>query len=130
MLCRCRANIPMKTTTTFCQVRNLHSSIIISRDVPSPLLTSSTSPLSSLPSSLLQGGAGVQVEQQRGMKVKDILHRRCRDCYFVYKSGVLHVKCRTHPRHNARNKARCCYGSGRNYKQSVQVCKEQQSSDT
>lgn len=34
-----------------------------------------------------------------GFKVKGILKRRCKDCYFVRRQDRLYVICETHPRH-------------------------------
>ncbi|XP_076222289.1 mitochondrial ribosomal protein L36 [Nomia melanderi] len=35
-----------------------------------------------------------------GLKMKTILHRRCRKCLFKWINGRLYVKCKAHPRHN------------------------------
>jgi large subunit ribosomal protein L36 len=34
-----------------------------------------------------------------GFKVKKVLKRRCKDCYFVVRRGRMYVMCKTHPRH-------------------------------
>ncbi|XP_059476909.1 large ribosomal subunit protein bL36m [Neocloeon triangulifer] len=34
-----------------------------------------------------------------GMKVKGLLKRRCKDCYFVYRDSRKYVMCKAHPRH-------------------------------
>lgn len=34
-----------------------------------------------------------------GFKLKRVLKRRCKDCYFVVRENRLHVICKTHPRH-------------------------------
>lgn len=34
-----------------------------------------------------------------GFKLKHVLKRRCKDCYFVVRENRLHVICKTHPRH-------------------------------
>jgi len=34
-----------------------------------------------------------------GFKVKGVLKKRCKDCYFVRRQNRLHVICETHPRH-------------------------------
>jgi large subunit ribosomal protein L36 len=34
-----------------------------------------------------------------GFKVKKVLKRRCKDCYFVVRHGRMYVICKTHPRH-------------------------------
>jgi large subunit ribosomal protein L36 len=34
-----------------------------------------------------------------GFKVKKVLKRRCKDCYFVVRRGRMYVICNTHPRH-------------------------------
>lgn len=39
------------------------------------------------------------INQTCGFKLKRILKRRCKDCYFVVRQDRLHVICKTHPRH-------------------------------
>lgn len=34
-----------------------------------------------------------------GFKLKRVLKRRCKDCYFVVREDRLHIICKTHPRH-------------------------------
>jgi large subunit ribosomal protein L36 len=34
-----------------------------------------------------------------GFKVKRVLKRRCKDCYFVVRRGRVYVICKVHPRH-------------------------------
>jgi large subunit ribosomal protein L36 len=34
-----------------------------------------------------------------GFKMKRVLKRRCKDCYFVVRRGRMYVICETHPRH-------------------------------
>nr|XP_033321123.1 uncharacterized protein LOC117217549 [Megalopta genalis] len=35
-----------------------------------------------------------------GLKMKTILHRRCRKCYEVWKNDRKYIICKEHPRHN------------------------------
>lgn len=46
-------------------------------------------------------GAAVtpQLQQTAGFKLKRVLKRRCKDCYFVVREDRMHVICKTHPRH-------------------------------
>lgn len=39
------------------------------------------------------------VQPSCGFKLKRVLKRRCKDCYFVVREDRLHVICKTHPRH-------------------------------
>lgn len=49
---------------------------------------------------LLQAAAAVpQFTQTCGFKVKGVLRRRCKDCFFVQRQGRLYNICFTHPRH-------------------------------
>ncbi|KAK4877910.1 hypothetical protein RN001_010416 [Aquatica leii] len=41
----------------------------------------------------------VVVTQSYGFKVKAMLKKRCKDCYFVKRENRLFVICNTHPRH-------------------------------
>lgn len=45
------------------------------------------------------GCATPQLQQTAGFKLKRVLKRRCKDCYFVVRENRLHVICQTHPRH-------------------------------
>ncbi|KAF8766759.1 39S ribosomal protein L36 like protein [Argiope bruennichi] len=42
--------------------------------------------------------------QSRGFKDKDVLTKRCQDCYFQRIDGRWFVFCRTHPRHKQRQR--------------------------
>ncbi|KAE9416927.1 hypothetical protein Angca_005974 [Angiostrongylus cantonensis] len=42
------------------------------------------------------------LESSAGFKVKSRLKLRCRNCYFIRVNGRMHVECREHPRHKAR----------------------------
>lgn len=39
------------------------------------------------------------VQPSCGFKMKRVLKRRCKDCYFVVREDRLHIICKTHPRH-------------------------------
>ncbi|KAG8189122.1 hypothetical protein JTE90_028661 [Oedothorax gibbosus] len=40
----------------------------------------------------------------RGFKDKDVLTKRCKDCYFTKQDGRWYVLCHTHPRHKQRQR--------------------------
>ncbi|KFM59693.1 39S ribosomal protein L36, mitochondrial, partial [Stegodyphus mimosarum] len=44
------------------------------------------------------------ITQFRGFKDKDVLTKRCKDCYFQRLDGRWYVFCKTHPRHKQRQK--------------------------
>lgn len=65
------------------------------------------SPMSGTPNvKLLASPGGPQLVQTCGFKVKGILRRRCRDCYFVMRQGRLYNLCSTHPRHKQMQKVK------------------------
>lgn len=39
------------------------------------------------------------LQQTAGFKLKRVLKRRCKDCYFVVRENRMHIICKTHPRH-------------------------------
>lgn len=41
--------------------------------------------------------------QSRGLKVKNVLKLRCRDCQYVWRRGQMFVICKTKPRHNQKS---------------------------
>lgn len=43
--------------------------------------------------------ASPMINQTCGFKLKRVLKRRCKDCYYVVRQNRLHVICKTHPRH-------------------------------
>jgi len=50
-------------------------------------------------SALLKPAPLVLLSQICGFKVKGILKKRCKDCYFVVRGERSYVICKTHPRH-------------------------------
>lgn len=45
------------------------------------------------------GAVTPQLQQTAGFKLKRVLKRRCKDCYFVVREDRMHIICKTHPRH-------------------------------
>lgn len=44
------------------------------------------------------------INPSRGFKDKDVLTKRCKDCYFQKIDGRWYVLCNTHPRHKQRQR--------------------------
>ncbi len=61
-------------------------------------LTPTTSVTNS-PSSILQSFSPPLLQQSCGFKVKGLLKRRCKDCYYVVRQSRGYIICKTHPRH-------------------------------
>ncbi|XP_005371904.1 39S ribosomal protein L36, mitochondrial-like [Microtus ochrogaster] len=52
--------------------------------------------------SLLWAGPLLPLQPSLGFKTKDVLKKRCRDCYMVKRRGRWFVLCKTNPRHKQR----------------------------
>lgn len=61
----------------------------------------SLNPISTLnhqPQGILQSISPI-LQQSCGFKVKGLLKRRCKDCYYVIRENRGYIICKTHPRH-------------------------------
>lgn len=72
--------------------RNLHILTRAAQNAYVPSLTA-TAPKFLVPA------ANPLMNQVAGFKVKGVVKRRCRDCYFVTRQGRLYNLCHSHPRH-------------------------------
>lgn len=75
--------------------RNITSQILTKRAFH--LLQKPTLNVSSMENALKP--VRVSIVPSCGLKVRGMLHRRCKDCYFVRREEIWYVMCKTHPRH-------------------------------
>ncbi|OXA63644.1 uncharacterized protein LOC110863371 [Folsomia candida] len=96
----CHQNLLMSTCSSSWNYSMWKSSAVsFLSNCTSPSL-SSPPPVSS-PSPMF---GGLLIVPSRGMKIKGRVKRRCKDCYMIWIDGVLHNKCKTHPRHTQKQK--------------------------